>query len=93
MAIPLFKQHIGENMFVVLKILLDSVCYPTWKLKYISVSSDETRNMTGSTNDLATCISNHCDPGIIQIWCSLHQLDVVMHCVFKPPFDGKFIPT
>ena len=62
---PLFIQHTGENMFVVLKKLLDAVFNPTWKLKCISVSSDGTRNMIGSTNSLVTQISNHCDPGII----------------------------
>ena len=49
--------------------------------------------MTGSTNGLVTQISNHCDPGIIQIWCGLHQLDLVMQHVFKPAFDGKFYST
>ena len=67
MAIPFFEKHTGENMFVVLKKLLDAVSNPTWKLKCISVSSDGARNMIGSTNGLVTRISNHCDPGIIQI--------------------------
>ena len=65
MAIPLFKQHKGVNMFVVLKALLDAVYNSTWKLKCISVSSDGARNMIGFTNGLDTRISNHCDPGII----------------------------
>ena len=93
MAIPLFEQHTGENMFVVLKKLLNAVFNPTWKLKCISVSSDGARNMIGSANGLVTQISNHCDPGIIQIWGGLHQLDLVMQCVFKPAFDGKFYST
>ena len=74
MAIPFFEKHTGENMFVVLKKLLDAVFSPTWKLKCISVSSDGARNMIGSKNGLVTCIHNHCNPGIIQIWCGLHQL-------------------
>jgi hypothetical protein len=49
--------------------------------------------MIGSTNGLVTCISNPCDPGIIQIWCGLHQLDLVMKQVFKPASDGKFNST
>ena len=65
MAIPLFEQHTGENLFVVLKKMWDAVFNTTWKLKCISVSSDGARNMTGSTNGLVTQISNHCDPGII----------------------------
>ena len=93
MAIPLFEQHTEENMFVVLEKLLDAVFNPTWRLKCISVSSDGARNMTGSTNGLVTQNSNHCDPGIIRIWCGLHQLDLVMQCVFKPAFDGKFYST
>jgi hypothetical protein len=54
MAIPLFEQDTAENMFVVLKKLLDAVFNPTWKLKCISVSSDGARNMIGSRNGLVT---------------------------------------
>ena len=93
MAIPLFEQHTGENMFVVLKELLDSVFNPTWKLKCVFVSSDGARNMTGSTNGLVTHTSKYCDPGIIQIWCGCHQLDLVMQRVFKPAFDENFYLT
>ena len=80
-------------MFLALKKLLNAVFNPTWKLKCISVSSNGARNMTGCTNSLVTCISYHCDPGIIQIWCGLHQLDLVMQQVFKPAFDGTFYST
>ena len=93
MAIPLFEKHTGENMFVVLKRLLDSVFYPTWKLKCISVFSDGVRNMTGSKNGLVTHILKHFDPGIIQIWCGLHQLDLVLQHIFKAVFDGKIYST
>jgi hypothetical protein len=93
MAIPLFKQPTGENMFVVLKKLLDAVIHLMWRLKCISVSSDGARNMIESTNGLVTCISYHCDPGIIQIWCGLHQLDFVIQCIFKPAFDERFYLT
>ena len=93
MAIPLFEQHTGENIFVVLKKLLDAVFNPMWRLKWISVSSNGARNMTGCTNSLVTCISYHCDSGIILIWCGLHQLDFVMQRIFKPAFDGRFYLT
>ena len=80
-------------MFVVLKKLLPAVFIPMWKLKCISISSDEARNMIGSTNSLVMCISNYCDAGTIQFWCSLHQLDLEMQCIFKPAFNGKFYLT
>ena len=34
-----------------------------------------------------------CSPGLIQIWCGLHQLDLVMQKVFKPAFEDKFYST
>ena len=93
MAIPLFEQHTGENIFVVHKKLLDAVFNPMWGLKCISVYSNGARNMTGCTNSFVTCISYHCDSGIILIWCGLHQLDFVMQRIFKPAFDGRFYLT
>ena len=93
MAIPLFEQHTGKNLFGVLKKLMGAIFNPTWKLQYISVSSDGARNMTGSTNGLVTHTFKYCNPGIIQIWCGLHQLDIVIQRVFKLAFDGKFHST
>ena len=49
--------------------------------------------MTGSKNGLVTHILKHFDPGIIQIWCGLHQLDLVLQHIFKAVFDGKIYST
>ena len=49
MATPLFEQHTGENVFVVLKKLLDAVFNPMWGLKCISVYSNGARNKTVCT--------------------------------------------
>ena len=93
MAIPLFEHHTGENMFSVLQSCMDAIFMRSWTKKCIFVLSNKARNMTGSSQGLVTRISSACSPGLIRIWCSLHQLDLVMQKVFKPAFKDKFYST
>lgn len=93
MAIPLFERHTGVNMFVALRRFLVAVFTESWSQKCISVSSDGARNMSGSVQGLVTRILNECPPGIIRIWCGLHQLDLIMQRVFKPALDTEFYST
>ena len=92
-TIPLFKRHTGENMFSVLQSCMDAIFMRSWTKKCIFVLSNKARNMTGSSQGLVTGISSACSPGLIQIWYSLHQLDLVMQKVFKPAFEDKFYLT
>lgn len=49
--------------------------------------------MTGSVRGLVTRMSSECSPGLIQIWCGLHQLDLVMQGVYAAAFDEQFYST
>jgi len=81
MAIPLFEKHTGENMFSVLERFFDAVFTESWRSQCISISSDGARNMMGHVRGLVMRISSECSPGLIRIWCGLHQLDLVMQSV------------
>ena len=93
MAIPLFERHSGENMFLVLQRLFDAVFSESWRSRCICVSSDGAKNMTGCLQGLVTRISNECSPGLIRIWCGLHQLDLVMQSVYEAAYNRQFYST
>lgn len=93
MALPLYERHTGDNMFEVLKRFLDAVFSNSWTKKCVAVSTDGARNMTGRVQGLVTRIQHCCLPGMLRIWCGLHQLDLVMQRVFKPSLEGQFYST
>lgn len=92
MAIPLFERHTGAAMFDTLGKFLDSVV-ASWKGSTISVSSDGAASMTGRISGLATRIQQVCEPGMIRVWCGLHQLDLVMQRVYSSALDEQFHST
>ena len=92
MAIPLFERHTGEAMFDALSKFLDAVV-ARWKSCTIAVATDEVANMTGRTSGLATRIQQVCEPGMMRIWCELHQLDLVMQDVYASALDKDFYST
>jgi hypothetical protein len=83
MAISLFERHTGEKMFDVLVRFLDAAI-PSWRTKCIAVSTDGARSMTGRSQGVVSRFHQVSEPGLIRIWCGLHQLDLVMQRVYKP---------
>ena len=80
-------------MFSVLERFFDAVFTESWRSQCISISSDGARNMTGRVQGLVTRISNECSPGLIRIWCGLHQLDLVMQSVYIAAFGEQLHST
>jgi hypothetical protein len=46
--------------------------------------------MTGSVRGVATRMEQVANPGFIQVWCGLHQVDLVMQRVFKSLKEEEF---
>jgi hypothetical protein len=92
MAIPLFERHTGENTFDVVVRFLDAII-PSWRTNCIAVSTDGARSMTGRSQGVVSRFHQVCGPGLFRIWCCLHQLDLVMQCVYKPALEGDFYKT
>jgi dipeptidase len=55
--------------------------------------SDRAQNMTGRVHGLVTHIEQVCTSEIIQIWYGLHQLDLLLQCVYKPSLENAFYNT
>ena len=82
LAIPMFEQHSGENMSNLISNFLDIVC-SDWRVKLIGVSTDGASVMTGPVKGVATRIEKEATHKIYRVWCSLHQLDLVMKYAYK----------
>ncbi|KAH9246800.1 hypothetical protein BASA81_015648 [Batrachochytrium salamandrivorans] len=90
MAIPLFESHTGENMFATLVKFMNALI-PSWRNRLVGVSTDGDRSMTGRIRGLSTRIESEASPGIIQIWCGLHQMDLVMQRVFESALNEGYL--
>ena len=54
-AIPMFEQHTGINMFRLVTRFLDIIC-PIWRQKLLGVASDGASIMTGEFQGVVNCI-------------------------------------
>ena len=55
LAIPMFDQHTGENMFNLVNKFLNIICL-NWRAKLIGVGSDGANSMTGHLKCVVTCL-------------------------------------
>lgn len=53
LAIPMFEQHIVDNMFKLVTQFLDVIC-PFWRMKFIDLGSDGANTMTGRFHGVVT---------------------------------------
>jgi hypothetical protein len=86
LAIPLYDHYIGEEMFLTLKKVMD-VLFKGLSRRIIAASTDGARSMTGGSRGLETRLQRICSPGLIRVWCGLHQLDQVMQRIFCAACD------
>jgi hypothetical protein len=89
LAIPLYDCHTEEEMFLNLKKVMDAL-FRGLSRRIIAASTDGARSMTGGSRGLATRIQRICSPGLIRVWCGLHQLDLVMQIIFCAACDETF---
>jgi len=91
-AVPFFGRHTGEAMYNMIETIFDMLC-TDWKSKIIACSTDGAANMTGHISGLVTHLSNVSSPGFVRIWCSLHQIDLVMQQIFQKVDSKRFYPV
>eukprot|EP00171_Calliarthron_tuberculosum_P016065 IDg16065t1 len=92
LALPLFERHTGEYMFETTCKFLDAL-YPQWKETLLAVSSDGARSMTGRVQGFLTRIGAVAAPGMMRVWCGLHQLYIVLQSVYNKALDEEFLST
>ena len=76
LAVPFHVSHTVVLMLEMLVRLFHCLCC-SWKVKLISCSTDGAANMTGRLSGVVTRLSAVSLPGFIQIWCELHQINLM----------------
>src|SRR5205814_8968442 len=71
------------------RLPFDVVC-PLWRAKLVSISIDGTSSMTGSSQGVVTRLEKEAQYKIYQVWCGIHQLDLVMKHAHRDIMDGEF---
>ena len=90
MAIPIHDRHTAEVLFGLIVKLFDAL-RSQWRIKLISNSTDGAAVMTGRIRGISTRIRTEVAPGYYQIWCPLHQIDLVMQKCFEALLNGAFV--
>ena len=89
-ALPMFDRHTGDYMYKLFSNLFD-ILDTLWKSKLVGITTDGAPNMTGSHQGVVTRIQNEALPeGFYCIWCSLHQLDIVVQTCVTKYFNDDF---
>jgi hypothetical protein len=89
-ALPMFERHTGKYMTELIAKLFDAV-FTDWRISMIGLSTDGDRTMTGRIRGVVTRIEQMLGPGVVRVWCGLHQLDLVMQSMFESAFDESFL--
>ena len=88
-AIPMFEQHTGENMFNLVARVLDVVCRG-WRNQMIGVGSDGANAMIGHLQGVVTRIAKEsANTKFYRVWCGLHQLDLVLKHAYTELWDDN----
>lgn len=90
MAIPLHEGKRAPVLFAAAVKMLD-VLVPHWKRQLIGVSTDGEYTMTGSVTGVATQFANATTYPCVQVWCGLHQVDLVVQAEYLLLFDEEFV--
>jgi hypothetical protein len=89
-AIPMFEEHSGENMFLLVCRFFDVIC-PQWRTQLIGIGSDGASAMTGRMQGVVTRLVKECNHKVYRVWCGLHQLDLVLKHAYKELWDNEVV--
>ncbi len=88
-AIPQFDCHTALNTFNMLVKFLDAL-YGLWRRKLINVGTNSEPTMVGRLNGLVTHMARKAEHHVLRIWCSLHEMDVVVKDGAEMLYDGEW---
>ena len=90
-AILMYEQHTGKNMFTLVMRVLD-VVYPRWKRHLIGVGSDSANSMTGHLQGVVTRLARECaNTKFYRVWCGPHQLDLVLKHAYTELWENEVV--
>ncbi|CAM6023710.1 unnamed protein product [Sphagnum balticum] len=77
-AMPHFDRHTAANQEAMLVKLLGAL-FAGWTRKLIGVTTDGEKTNMGHVNGVQVRMVRCVEVKVVQIWCALHQLDLVVH--------------
>jgi len=90
-AIPMFEEHTGENMFILVSHFLDVLC-PRWRMQLIGIGSDGASAMIGHLQGVVTRLAKESsNTKFYRVWCGLHQLDLVLKHAYMELWDNEVV--
>jgi len=91
-AMPHFDRHTAANQEAMLVKLLGAL-FAGWTRKLIGVTTDGEKTNMGHINGVQVRMVWCAEFKVIQIWCVLHQLDLVVHIAVDEVEDGTWLKT
>lgn len=90
-AIAMYEQHTGENMFTLVMHVLDIIC-PRWRRQLIGVRSNGANSMTGHLQGVVTRLAREStNTKFYRVWCGLHQLDLVLKHAYIELWENEVV--
>jgi hypothetical protein len=89
-AMPMFERHSVINIFNLIAKFMDAL-YIKWHAKLIGVSTDGKNTMTGCHARVVTCLVDCSNNDVLRIWCTLHQIDIVVKVAAKGIDNGIWV--
>lgn len=90
LAIPLHDGKRAPALFTAATKMLN-VLAPEWKSQLIGVSTDGEPTMTGCITGVATQFARATTNPCVEVWCGLHQVDLVVQAEYLLLFDEEFV--
>jgi hypothetical protein len=71
-------------------VKIPDVLFSMWHKKLISMNINDENTMIGHHGGLVTLLEKEATNNIMRVWCTLHQMDIVIKKVMKAMMDGLF---
>jgi hypothetical protein len=91
-AMPHFDRHTAANQEAMLVKLLGAL-FIGWTRKLIGVTTDGEKTNMGHINGVQVRMVRCAEFKVVQIWCALHQLDLVVHVAVDEVNDSTWLKT
>jgi hypothetical protein len=89
-ALPMFERHSDVNIFNLIAKFMD-VLYSKWRSKLTGVSTDGENTMIGRHVGVVISLIACVDNNVLRIWCTPHQIDIVVKAVVEAIDNGVWI--
>jgi hypothetical protein len=91
-AMPHFDRHTAANQEAMLVKLLGAL-FVGWTRMLIGVTTDGEKTNMGHVNGVQVCMVQCVEFKVVQIWCTPHQLDLIVHVAVEDVDDSAWLKT